>query len=97
MSDSDVIEKLKAHKSEFETLGVDHLRLFGSHARGDASANSDVDILAEFNPEARPGLKVVRLKRRLEEILGRRVDLLRAPVNRPELQQTIDKEGINAF
>ena len=93
----DVIETLRRHRPEFEALGVEHLRLFGSTARGTADADSDVDVLAIFSKTARPGLKVVRLHRRLEEILGKPVDLLRAPVSRPDLRRTIEEEGVNAF
>lgn len=95
--EQDVIEALRQHRPEFEELGVEHLRLFGSVARGKARPDSDVDVLATFKPSARPGLKVVRLHRRLEEILGRPVDLLRAPVTRPDLKKTIEEEGVNAF
>ena len=93
----DVIAKLNQHRSEFEALGVDHLCLFGSVARGEISPSSDVDLVATFHSEARPGLKIVRLHRRLEEVLGCSVDLLRAPIRRPELKQIIDQEGIYAF
>ena len=97
MNKDDVIARLQEHRPEFEALGVDHLCLFGSFARDDTGPESDVDLVVTFNPTARPGLKVVRVHRRLEEILDRRVDLLRAPVRRPALQQTIEREGIHAF
>ncbi len=38
------IAALKAHESEFRQLGVEHLYLFGSTARGEARDNSDVDL-----------------------------------------------------
>lgn len=94
---SEVVEKLRAYRQEFEALGVEHLRLFGSVARGDAHKDSDVDLVVNYKPGFRPGLEFIRLKRRLEEILDRPVDLLRAPISRPELRKTIDQEGVNAF
>lgn len=94
---AEIVEKLRSHRPEFEALGVAHLRLFGSVARGTADEQSDVDILAVFRPGARPGLKVVRLRRRLEDILGRDVDLLRAPISQPALRAAIDREGVDAF
>jgi len=49
--------------------------IFGSVARGEASNESDVDILVEFGE--RKGLfDLVRLERELKVILGRKVDLL---------------------
>ena len=96
MNKDDVIARLKAHQPEFEALGVQHLCLFGSFARGEGDRESDVDLVATFDPAARPGLKVVTVHRRLEEILDRSVGLIRSPVVL-ELQQTIDREGVYAF
>ena len=38
------IAALKAHETEFKQLGVEHLYLFGSTARGEARDDSDVDL-----------------------------------------------------
>lgn len=55
--------------------GITYLALFGSQARGDERANSDVDLLVEF--EKIPGLiSFIRTKQRFEQILGRKVDLI---------------------
>jgi len=48
--------------------------LFGSYARGDYNETSDVDIL--FQPPKHMGLEVVSLKRDLEGVLKRKVDLV---------------------
>lgn len=51
--------------------------VFGSVVREDFRADSDVDVLVTFEPDARPTLlTLVRMQRELEELLGRRVDLL---------------------
>lgn len=97
MKRDEVIARLRAHQMELETLGVDHLRLFGSVARDEATAASDIDLVAEFNPAARVGFAIVGIHRRLEEILQCKVDLLRAPIHQPDLQRRIDSEGVYAF
>ena len=53
------------------------LSLFGSVLRGDASPQSDVDFIVEFEPAATPGFfGLARMERELSEILGgRKVDL----------------------
>ncbi|MBN1904381.1 MAG: nucleotidyltransferase family protein [Deltaproteobacteria bacterium] len=52
------------------------LSLFGSSIRTDFGPESDVDILVEFDPEARVGLmKLTSIENELSEIIGRKVDL----------------------
>ena len=97
MDRTEVLTRLKHHRTEFEALGVEHLRLFGSVARGEAEPGSDIDVLATFKPKARPGLKVIRLRKRLEEVLGHPVDLVRAPVKHAALKRAIQEDGVNAF
>ena len=51
--------------------------LFGSVLREDFGPNSDVDVLVEFEPEARIGFMALgRMQRELSDLLGRRVDLV---------------------
>lgn len=58
-----------------EVPGVRAAYIFGSHAAGDATAGSDVDVAVLFDEG--PGLdEVLSLERRLEEALGREVDLI---------------------
>jgi uncharacterized protein len=55
---------------------VARLELFGSFVRGDATPNSDLDILVTFEPGAKVGLGIVALQQELEALFGRSVDLL---------------------
>lgn len=56
---------------------VEELAVFGSALREDFGAGSDVDLLVRFAPEARWSLlDHARMERELEQILGRRVDLV---------------------
>lgn len=56
---------------------VRELALFGSAVRGRAGPESDVDLLVEFEPQARVGfLMLARLARELSVLLKRRVDLV---------------------
>ena len=56
--------------------GIRSLRLFGSHARGEATDSSDVDLLVEFEPGEHVGMfGLSRMQIELGEILGVPVDL----------------------
>jgi len=56
---------------------VAELSVFGSTARGDAGQDSDIDLLVTFQADATIGLIAFnRLRRELEEGLGRKVDLV---------------------
>jgi hypothetical protein len=55
--------------------GIRRLSLFGSVLRDDFDpARSDVDVLAEFEPDVRPGLKFFGYGDDLAQIIGRKVD-----------------------
>jgi predicted nucleotidyltransferase len=54
---------------------IRRLALFGSALRDDFRPDSDLDILVEFEPDARVGLRFFALQRELTELLGRAVDL----------------------
>lgn len=73
--------------------GVHNLRVFGSVARGEDRADSDVDLLADLPP----GLSLFGLGRAeadLEAILGTRVDLIPAADLKPGVQRRIEHDLI---
>ncbi|MBV8915931.1 MAG: nucleotidyltransferase domain-containing protein [Acetobacteraceae bacterium] len=95
---NEVIATLRAHEADLRAAGIRGLSLFGSVARGDAEADSDVDLAAELAPEARIGLfALAALERRLSELLGRPVDLLPEPVEKPRLRANIERDRVRAF
>ncbi len=55
---------------------IKKLSLFGSILREDFDAESDVDVLVEFEPGHVPGLGFVSMESELSQLLGRRVDLV---------------------
>jgi predicted nucleotidyltransferase len=93
-----VIATLRAHKAELRKAGIRHLSLFGSVARGDAEDQSDVDLAAELDPDAGIGLFALgALERRLANLVGRKVDLLPEPVEKPRLRANIERDRRRAF
>ena len=65
--------------------------VFGSMARGEATATSDVDLLVEFG-ERRSLLDLARLQRDLSAAIGRNVDLLTKDAISPYLRDRILSE-----
>jgi predicted nucleotidyltransferase len=72
--------------------GARNLRVFGSVARGDDRAHSDVDLLVDMDPD-RSLLDVVGLGQDLEELLDRRVDVLTGASLHPALRDRILAES----
>jgi predicted nucleotidyltransferase len=93
-----IIEILQTNKTLLERFHVRSLSVFGSIVRGEAGSDSDVDILVEFEPGAPVGLfAFARLQRRLEELLGRSVDLATPDALHRALKRSILEESVHAF
>lgn len=98
MDRASVIELLRRHEPELKEAGIMHLRLFGSVARGEASSQSDVDLMAEFDRSKRWTLvSMVRLENRLSDLLGVQVDLSPADAVKEDVLARAAREAILAF
>lgn len=87
---------LNAHQAELRQLGVKSLELFGSVARDEARADSDVDFLVEFSIEASL-FDLFRVRHYLEDLLGRNVDLGTADALREHLREPVLEDAISVF
>ena len=67
---------LQTHLSELVALGARRLGVFGSFARGETRDDSDVDVYVEFDDAKRTYDNFFALHELLENLLGRRVDLV---------------------
>ena len=65
--------------------------IFGSIARGDANAQSDIDLLVEFS-KRKSLLALVALERKISTALGRKVDLLTEAAISPYLRDRIKRD-----
>lgn len=95
MSRDEMLAKLASLKGELVHFHVQSLALFGSVARGEATSESDVDLLVEFS-EPVGLLEFVRLRRHLEVALGVRVDLATPSALRADMRSRILAEAIRA-
>jgi predicted nucleotidyltransferase len=90
------LERLRRHRREIldsaARHGVRHVRVFGSVARGDDHENSDVDFLVDVEP-GRTLLDVIAFEQDVQQLLGRRVDVLTDGGLSPYLQHRILAEA----
>ena len=88
---------LEAHRNEILALadrhGVSGVRVFGSMARGDAGAGSDVDLLVELRP-GRSLLDLGALLMDLQDLLRRRVDVLTEAALHPRMREQVLREAV---
>lgn len=75
-----------------ERHGAYNVRVFGSVARGEAGPDSDVDLLIDAGEKVTPWFPG-GLVSDLEELLGRRVDVVTERALRPELRQYVLRDA----
>ncbi len=102
MTKEQIIAQLLEHRSELEAVGVEHLSLFGSVARDEATSESDIDVLVRFKESIiHSGFgyfgALTRLKERLEAITGRSIDILSEPIRKERLAREIERDRYIAF
>ena len=95
MNKNEILEILRTHRDELrKRFGVKSLAVFGSVARGEAGPESDVDILVEF--ESSPGFDgYMALKFYLEDLLGRKVDLVMKSALKPWARDVVLREKVD--
>lgn len=76
-----------------EKHGGYNVRLFGSVARGEADEESDIDLLVDLGKKFSPWFPV-RLIRELEELLGRKVDVVTVTGLKERIKDRVLKEAI---
>jgi predicted nucleotidyltransferase len=97
MERADAIATLRAHEAELKQLGVEHLFLFGSTARGEAREGSDADLFFD-HPEGSLGLfELMDVKAAAARILGRKADIVTRRSLHRVLRETIEASAQQVF
>jgi predicted nucleotidyltransferase len=98
MTRREALRRLDRNREKLRTFHVRHIAVFGSTARDQATLHSDVDVLVEFDPQARVGLfTFVGLLDYLSDVMGTRIDLATPAALRPEMRDEIITEAVRAF
>jgi predicted nucleotidyltransferase len=79
-------------------IGVAHAAVFGSVARGDATVDSDIDVLVELDEGHPMGIfEYARLKLYIKEILNGSGDVVNRRTLKPMLRESILHDAVDAF
>lgn len=98
-----MIETLRAHEPELRRRGVRHAALFGSCARGTATAASDIDVLLDLDPDAPIGVfEYAELTDFIANLLragddGMRVDVANRAKLKALVRPAAEREAVYAF
>jgi predicted nucleotidyltransferase len=98
MNREEVIATLRAHQSELRQRGVLHAGLFGSVARGETTAGSDIDILIALEPGAPIGLfEYVGITQYLADLFPARVDVANRDRLKALVRPSVERDAVYAF
>lgn len=98
-----VIARLREHRDDLIAAGAEHVSLFGSVARGEATSASDLDILVKLSdPIVESGLgyfsALAILQERITAITGfRNVDVIAEPIAKENVRRSIERDRAIAF
>lgn len=92
MAPSDLTQQSTEIRRLAAVHGVVRVRMFGSRARGEATAASDLDLLVDLAPD-RDLLDLIAFKLDVEDLLGRRVDVLTEAALSPYLREEVLAEA----
>lgn len=88
-----LIQKIRPVLKRFS---VEKSALFGSYARGEETAESDVDILVQL-PKGKSLLDLIQLKHSLEDVLQKKVDIVSYGGISPFLKDRILSESVPIY
>ncbi len=103
MDKDQVIAIIRKHEDELRAAGAEHVSLFGSVARGEATAESDLDILVKLSePVIRSGFgyfsALAILQERITEITGfAKVDVIAEPIAKENVRRSVERDRAIAF
>jgi predicted nucleotidyltransferase len=92
-----VIATLRAHAQELRAAGIIGVSLFGSVARGDATPESDVDLVLKLDPNRQFGFAYGDFADLIGGFLGRSVDFVTEPIAKDRLRRNVERDRLHVF
>jgi hypothetical protein len=74
--------------------GIRRAGVFGSLARGEVGPESDIDVLVDTKGTNMSALQYIGMAQELEDVVGRRIDLVKYDLIKPRLRERILKEEV---
>ena len=97
MKREDALARLRRHEADLRRMGVKRLYLFGSTARGEARANSDVDLFYDYEKGTLGLLEVIGIEEAASAFLGCKADAMpRGGINR-HVRPGAETEAVRVF
>jgi uncharacterized protein len=93
----EAIKLLRQHHAELEQLGVENLYLFGSPARDEARADSDIDLFFDHGRGQLGLYQLMDIKDLATGILGRSADIMTRSSLHPMLRHAIEASALRVF
>jgi predicted nucleotidyltransferase len=94
----EVLDVLRTHASELRREGILRAAVFGSVARGEATPDSDIDVLVDLDPNHIPTLlQYVGIQMTLTEWIGRAVHLAVRENLKPYIRPSAERDAVYAF
>ena len=75
-SKQDILDSINESKVVISAFGVKSIGLFGSFVKNSATDNSDIDLLIDFNPNKKSFDNFMDLAFYLENLFGRKVEII---------------------
>jgi uncharacterized protein len=98
MNKQDILDRLRKDERALRACGVTHAALFGSHARGDAHPDSDIDILIEIAPGAVHDVyDYVGLKRYIADLFEGPVDVIDREALKSHVRPPAEADAVSIF
>lgn len=98
MNRDEIVAKLRATAPALKAEGVTRLAIFGSHARGDAREDSDLDVLVEVAPDSRFSLlNLIGVEHIIRDVTGLPAQAMMRRSLEPRLAERIADDIIEVF
>jgi len=97
MKRDEAISRLREHEADLKRLGVEHLYLFGSTARGEARDDSDVDLFFDYEKGKLGLYELMDVKDYTASILGRKTDIMTRDSLHKTLRRQIEETAVRVF